>query len=83
MQRNYPNSFNPSTTIEISLPRSSHVTVKVFSLSGEELGTLAGQSFTARSYRVDWNAKGVASGVYLYRLVAGSFVDTKKLLLLK
>jgi hypothetical protein len=83
LYQNYPNSFNPSTTIEFSLPHSSYVTLKVFSLLGKEVATLACQNFTAGSYKVDWNAKSVASGVYLYRLVAGSFVGTKKMLLLK
>jgi hypothetical protein len=83
LSQNYPNPFNPTTTIEFSVPRSSYVTLKVFSLLGEEVATLASRDFTVGSYRVHWNAEGVASGVYLYRLVAGSFVETKKLLLIK
>jgi hypothetical protein len=81
--QNYPNPFNPSTRIEFSVPRSTYVTLKVFNLLGEEIATLAAQEFKAGTFTVDWNAKGVASGVYIYRLVAGSFVDAKKLLLLK
>jgi hypothetical protein len=83
LYQNYPNPFNPSTTIEFSLPHSSYVALKVFSLLGEEVATLAGQDFTAGIYKVEWNPKGVASGVYLCRLVAGSFVETKKMLLLR
>ncbi len=80
---NYPNPFNPATTIEFSLPNAGYVSLKVLNLLGEEVATLASRDFTVGSYRVDWNARGVASGVYLYRLVAGSFVDTKKMLLLR
>jgi hypothetical protein len=83
LDQNHPNPFNPSTTIEFSLPRSSYVTLKVFSLLGEEVATLASQEFKAGRYTVDWNASSAPSAVYFYRLTAGSFVDTKKMLLLK
>jgi hypothetical protein len=83
LSQNYPNPFNPSTRIEFSVPRSTFVTLKVFNLLGEEIATLAAQEFKAGTFTVDWNAKGVASGVYRYRLVAGSFVHTRKMLLVR
>jgi N-acetylneuraminic acid mutarotase len=83
LSQNYPNPFNPTTTIEFFMPKDGYVSLKVFNLLGEEVATLASQNLAVGSYRVDWNARGVASGVYLYRLVAGSFVDTKKMLLLR
>jgi hypothetical protein len=81
--QNYPNPFNPSTKVEFSVPKSTFVTVKVFNLLGEEVATLASQEFHAGRYTVDWNASSAPSGVYFYRLTAGSFVDTKKMLLLR
>jgi hypothetical protein len=81
--QNYPNPFNPSTMIEFSVPKSTFVMVKVFNLLGEEVATLASQEFNAGRYAVDWNASSAPSGVYFYRLTAGSFVDTKKMLLLR
>ena len=81
--QNYPNPFNPSTKIEFSVPKSTFVTVKVFNLLGEEVATLASQELHAGRYTVDWNASSAPSGVYFYRLTAGSSVDTKKMLLLR
>jgi plastocyanin len=83
LMQNYPNPFNPATSIEFSLPKAGYVSLKVFNLLGEEIATLAAQEFKAGSYTANWNASGSPSGVYFYRLVAGSFVETKKLLLLK
>ena len=83
LAQNYPNPFNPSTKIEFSLPRSTYATLKVFNLLGAEVATLAGQEFEAGSHTVDWNASSAPSGVYFYRLVAGAYVETKKMLLLR
>jgi hypothetical protein len=83
LRQNYPNPFNPSTKIEFSVPKSTFVTVKVFNLLGEEVATLASQELNAGRYTVDWNANNAPTGVYFYRLTAGSFVDTKRMMLMK
>ena len=83
LQQNYPNPFNPSTTIEFSLRRSSYVTLNVYNTLGEEVATLASEVLSVGSYSVEWDASGVSSGIYFYRLQAGEFVETKKLVLVK
>ncbi len=81
--QNYPNPFNPSTTIQYSIPSRSFVTLRVFDLLGREVNTLVSEELGAGTYSAQWDASGRASGVYLYRLQAGRFVETKKLLLLR
>jgi flagellar hook assembly protein FlgD len=83
LMQNYPNPFNPSTTIKYDLPVDSHVALKVFNILGQEVVTLANGEQKAGYRSVEWNANGVASGVYFYRLEAGNFTSMKKLLLLK
>lgn len=83
LAQNYPNPFNAITTIEFYLPQSNHVMLKVFNLTGEEVATFAAENLAAGRHITQWNAGGLASGVYFYRLEAGSFVDTKKLILLR
>ncbi len=83
LDQNYPNPFNPSTTIRFSLPRSGHVTLKVFNLLGAEATTLMDQELTAGRYEAHWDASGVESGVYFYQLRAGEFVATRKLVLVQ
>ena len=91
LEQNYPNPFNPSTTIEFALPKSSFVTLKVYNLLGEEVATLFAEQRSAGIHKLNWDAKGLASGVYLYRLEArdpstGSgqvFVQAKKLILMR
>jgi hypothetical protein len=83
LAQNYPNPFNPSTTIEFALPKSVHATLKVFDLLGREVATLVDEQLPPGNYKREWHAQDMASGVYLYRLQAGEFVGTKKLLLLR
>ena len=83
LSQNYPNPFNPSTTIQFSLPRTEFVTLRIFNILGEEIVTLHFKNVSVDTYQVDWNAQGLPSGVYLYRLQAGAFRETKKLLLLR
>jgi hypothetical protein len=83
LYQNYPNPFNPSTKIRFALHRPSFVILKVYSIWGEEVATLVAENFAAGRHEVKWDASGHASGVYLYRLEAGKFIETKKLALLK
>ncbi len=80
--QNYPNPFNPATTIEFALPKSAFVTLKVFNLLGE-VATLVAEQRTPGIHKLNWDARGLASGVYLYRLEAGEFVQSKKLILMR
>jgi hypothetical protein len=81
--QNYPNPFNPSTAIEYSVPQRTSVEIKVFDVLGREVATLLNEEKSAGVFTVRWDASGMASGVYFYQLQAGSFVDVKKLILLK
>jgi hypothetical protein len=83
LQQNYPNPFNPSTTIRYQLPKASHVTLTVYDLLGKEAATLVNGMEEPGYESVEWNAAGVASGVYFCRLQAGDFVQTRKLLVLR
>jgi hypothetical protein len=83
LEQNYPNPFNPSTTIRFSLPQREHVTLKVFDVLGREVATLVNGELNPGEHSVVFKAKGLASGMYFYRLQAGTYHDTKKLLLLK
>jgi hypothetical protein len=81
--QNYPNPFNPSTTIEYELPTRCHVTLTVYNLLGQAVALLANDVQEAGFRSVEFNASSLPSGVYLYRLQAGEFVTTKKLVVLK
>ncbi len=83
LEQNYPNPFNPSTTIKFALPSEQNVSIKVFDAIGREVETLISERLTAGYHNVIWNADRFASGVYYYRIQAGEFVSTKKLMLLK
>jgi C1A family cysteine protease len=83
LQSNYPNPFNLSTTIEFALPKSAFVTLKVYNLLGEEVVTLISEQRMAGIHKLNWDASGLASGVYLYKIKACKFMETKKLILLR
>ena len=83
LSQNYPNPFNPTTTIAFDLPKSSEVTLKIFNILGEEVATLISEGLPTGSYQYEWNASNLASGVYLYRLQAGDYVEAKKMVLMR
>ena len=83
LKQNYPNPFNPSTNIEFSIPQSSDVRLIVYNQLGQTVATLVDKPLSAGGYSVDWNAEGLPSGVYFYRITAGDFTQTRKLLLTK
>jgi hypothetical protein len=86
--QNYPNPFNPTTRIEYQLSNSGHVEIQVFNITGELIKTLASNEQSAGKHTVNWNGRDknniqVASGIYIYRVVSGNSVLSKKMLLLK
>jgi hypothetical protein len=83
LHQNYPNPFNPGTKIKYSVPQASKVQFKVFDVLGNEIETLVNEEKSAGNYSVEFNAANLPSGVYFYRLIAGDFTSTKKMLLLK
>jgi photosystem II stability/assembly factor-like uncharacterized protein len=83
LEQNYPNPFNPSTNISFDLPARSFVSLKVFDLLGKEVASIVSEVLPAGHYSRHWNAAGMPSGVYFYRLHAGSYIEAKKLVLLR
>ncbi len=83
LQQNYPNPFNPSTEISYTIPKSSFVTLKVYNMLGQEVATLVNGFKSANTYKVQFNAAGLASGIYIYQLKSGDNVMSKKMILMK
>lgn len=83
LTQNYPNPFNPSTQIKFALKESGFVTLKVYDALGKEVATLVKGDYASGSYNVSFDASGLSSGIYFYRLETGSFVQTNKMMLLK
>ena len=83
LEQNYPNPFNPSTTIRYQLPVASEVKLEVYDVLGKKIATLVNERQSAGAYQVVWNASGLSSGTYFYRLQAGTFVETKKMIMVK
>ena len=83
LEQNYPNPFNPSTTIKYQIPERSLVTLKIYDILGNDIATLVNGEKSLGNYEVEFNSSGLSTGVYFYQLRAGTFVKTKKMVLLK
>ncbi|MBK7500657.1 MAG: T9SS type A sorting domain-containing protein [Ignavibacteriales bacterium] len=83
LEQNYPNPFNPSTTISFSIQTDQFVTLKVFNAIGEEMATLINKNLTRGTHNINFNADGLSSGFYIYRLESGNQVQVRKMMLLK
>ena len=83
LMQNYPNPFNPNTNIEFRISDRVFVSLKVYNILGDEIATLVNEEKSAGVYEVVFDATGLSSGMYLYKLHAGSFFETKKMILMK
>lgn len=83
LSQNYPNPFNPTTTITFSIPKSDYVSLKIFDMAGREVATLVKGFVKAGTHVVEFDASGLATGTYLYRLVAGEFASVRRMILIK
>lgn len=81
--QNYPNPFNPTTTIEFDLPRKAHALLKIYNVLGQPVTTIVDKDLNTGHYSFNFNASDLSSGIYFYRLVAGNYNVTKKMILLK
>ncbi len=78
-----PNPFNPSTTIKFSIPKQSYVKLKIYDILGKKIAALVNEEKASGIYEANLNPANLSSGVYFYRLQAGNFVETKKMVLLR
>jgi len=83
LQQNYPNPFNPVTKITFLIPHRSYVLLNVYDVLGNEIASLVNEEKPTGTYEITWYAENLPSGIYFYRIQAGSFIDTKKMILLK
>lgn len=83
LTQNYPNPFNPTTNISYQIAKNSLVTLKIYDVLGKEIATLVNEELNAGNHEVSFDASGIPSGVYFYKITAGAFTDTKRMILLK
>jgi len=83
LSQNYPNPFNPTTTLSYQIPRAGFILFRVYDILGREVATLVNEEKPVGWYEVEFDGTGFASGIYFYRLQAGNFIETKKMILLR
>ncbi|MBL7129219.1 MAG: T9SS type A sorting domain-containing protein [Ignavibacteria bacterium] len=83
LYQNYPNPFNPTTSIKIDIPKSYHSKLTIYNLLGREIAILINENYNAGSYILNWDASGIPSGIYFYKIETGSFTDIKRMVLIK
>ena len=83
LAQNFPNPFNPTTSIRYTVGKADNVSLTVYNMLGQEIASVVNQFQTAGSYTVNFDASKLASGMYLYKIQSGSFSDVKKMMLLK
>ncbi len=83
LSQNYPNPFNPTTKINYTIPFDSKVTISVYSITGELVTELVNDFVSAGTYSVDFDGSNLASGMYIYKMTAGDFTQTNKMMLMK
>jgi hypothetical protein len=83
LNQNYPNPFNPSTKISFSIPQSGFVSLKIYDLTGREVANLVNNRMEAGTYEYDFDGTKLTSGIYFYRINAGAYSETLKMMLIK
>ena len=83
LHQNYPNPFNPVTIIKYSIPKKCNVVVKVFDMLGKEVAVITNDGLSPGIYSVEFNANKLSTGIYFFRIQAGEFVETRKMVYLK
>jgi flagellar hook assembly protein FlgD len=83
LMQNSPNPFNPTTTIEFSIPKNENVVLRIYNTLGQVMETLVNENMNAGVYKYTWAPKNLASGIYIYQISAGKFSQAKKLILMK
>ena len=80
---NYPNPFNPTTNIQFTIPEQADVKLRIYNVLGRQVDVLVNETLPVGHHKILWNPKNLSSGVYFYKLEAGSFIKTRKMILLK
>jgi hypothetical protein len=83
LSQNYPNPFNPQTKIKFAVPKASFIKLIIYDLLGREVTTLVNEELRPGTYEADWDGSNYSSGVHFYKIIAGDYTETKKMVLMK